>query len=113
MSADQPTVREAMWTKAKEVLGDGQWHNYEAAIREIGTVIPPGVALRTQERERIKSMTTPRASEQRTVPLDLDRRVESGRRAMVRVLFKHRCFETDKPGHTRNRVPDRKIRMVT
>jgi hypothetical protein len=102
--------------RVTELLGDGQWHNYEATVRELGKLIPPGIAVRKVEKERLGEGTKQRggtpAPAKRKHALPIEKQVENGRRSLVRVFLKHKRFQTDQPGHTGHRIPDRKIRMV-
>jgi hypothetical protein len=76
-----------------DMLDDGQPREVEAVIREAGKKIPPGVAIRRNERTR-QSLSRRRNGtvKERAKPLSEERQIEAGRRAMVREALRPRFF---------------------
>lgn len=106
--------------RASELLGDGEWHNYEAVMSELMRLVPPGRALRENERIR-RSQAQRRFGS--TAPRQVERSVEfqiaSGARSIVRGFLKStKVYEFDLAGlggtnpqiKAHNRT--RQIRMV-
>jgi hypothetical protein len=49
------STRRSPWSsRILEVLGDGAWHDREELLRAAMAVVPPGVAFRRGERDRIR-----------------------------------------------------------
>ena len=101
--------------RATELLGDGLWHPFEQTMRSLIKLVPPGLALRRNERDRLRlhrqrgvNVGGPRVQQRPTEEL-----IFSGARAIVRDFLHNTAFETDRMG-----VPqaggnyDRQIRMV-
>lgn len=82
--------------RAVDLLGDGKWHNYEKVVHQLMKLIPPGRAIRRNEKERAMQNPNPRK-----VPLSIERQIASGQRAIVRDFLKNSNFETDKAGSPR------------
>lgn len=79
----------------------------EEVHREVGKVVPPGVALRRNERAR-------RGNGERARPISTERAIQSGKRGIVGDAMAQangRYFETT--ASTGHRDPNRQIRMVT
>jgi hypothetical protein len=99
---------------ARDLLADGQWHDLEVILREMGKFIPPGQAVREMERSRRKSARH-RGLEvkPRTFHRSPEREVESGRRRLALEALRHGHFEVDPPSSGGNRrVVGRKVRFV-
>jgi hypothetical protein len=43
----------AAYRRAVELLSDGEWHDYTEIVRKVAIVIPPGLAMRRSETDRI------------------------------------------------------------
>jgi hypothetical protein len=76
--------------RAYELLADGEWHEREQLVRELGKVIPPGVALRYNEARRRQDPNRRRARGQptsataeRVVSRSTSFLVEAGRRRLA------------------------------
>jgi hypothetical protein len=105
--------------RADELLGDGQWHDLESVMLQLMKLVPPGRAMRVNERER-KSSTgahyppgTP--VPERRVPRSREQLITSGARTLVRdFLSNPKVFEVDRPGHHGNHQASlgRRIRMI-
>jgi hypothetical protein len=105
--------------RATELLGDGEWHNYDAVLRELVKLIPPGEAIRKAERVRVAGRKqrkviepdAPRAGRFQRESSDL---IRSGARVIVRDFLRNdRVFEADPKALAPGQVaPDRRIRMI-
>lgn len=83
--------------RAYEYAGDGEWHDFEDVLREVGKVVPPGIAMRSVEYARMRNAirtaatTTGRnrtiAQEGRVKKRDPQDLVRQGARALTRRLF--------------------------
>jgi hypothetical protein len=100
--------------RAREILADGEWHDYEALLRELMRMVPPGRAARAAERHRV-GQAVRRARYRGTtldgVPApnrvnDPDRVRDTGARLLVRKVLSDAGFEIAPLG----RAPDKKIR---
>jgi hypothetical protein len=69
--------------RVTELLEDGEWRDIDWIVREAGKVVPPAKAIRVQEATRLKAGGPP----VRHRPLSDERRIESGRRYMVRQVL--------------------------
>gem|GEM_PF-6991697 len=72
--------------RATELLGDGLWHPFEQTMRSLIKLVPPGLALRRNERDRLRlhrqrgvNVGGPRVQQRPTEEL-----IFSGARAIVR-----------------------------
>ena len=93
--------------RAAELLADGEWHNYEQVFNELAKLVPPGFAIRENEKAR-RGSGGPAARKKVRPAEEL---IESGRRMYVRdVLSNPRNYESTKA--TRPRDPERQIRMI-
>jgi len=102
-----------LWARVEQLLGDRGWHSYEQVAAELGKAIPPGIALRAQEKRRLRgSGPGRRGPAQRAKPLTVDQLIDNGRRIIVVALLKGKQFETDRPGNPGQRVKERRIRLV-
>jgi len=72
--------------RLSELLGDGQWHDAEPVIRDLSKLVPPGVAVRRNERARRKSKYD-RGPEKRKRPITAEAAVRSGARMVVRAVL--------------------------
>lgn len=81
--------------KVCELLDDGEWHDVEWLIREVGKLVPPGQAIRRAELRRKQNARDAPAERQR--PYNEDRQIASGRRSFVRdaINSSREHFETD------------------
>lgn len=93
--------------RAHELLRDGQWHSWDRTVAELIKLVPPGIAIRRNERERVfssrknKGEVTPRVR-----PRSPDQLIHSGARAIVRDhLNTRRLYESQGIGR------DRQVRM--
>lgn len=102
------TLAERAW----QLMGDGEWHDYDAVTRELMKVVPPGIAVRQAEVDRQQrgggrnpGWVSPPVRKQNIDPL---RQVATGQRTIVRQLLKNAAFEVtrDAPG------VGRRIRML-
>jgi hypothetical protein len=98
--------------RARRLLADGAWHDYEQVIRQLIKIIPPGRAIREAEklrvaqarkRARYASSPPPEAAPRRSPP-DLDRLRETGARSIVRKMLNGAHFEITPPGRGRRRI---------
>jgi hypothetical protein len=80
--------------RAVELLEGGEWHDFEAVMRELGKLVPPGVAIRRAERTRRLATGTP----ERQRPRPTERQIESGKRQIVRETISRPDFERDPLG---------------
>lgn len=95
--------------RADELLGDGEWHNYEATMRALIRLVPPGRAMRQNEHDRIGSgygMGPPA----RKQPRDTGDMITSGARTIVRQFLESVAFEATPPKMPRD--PERQIRQL-
>lgn len=76
-----------------ELLEDGRWHPVTEIVAEAGWVIPPGKAIRMNEKERGHQ-----TSSERYVQRPSTRLVQSGRRSIVRQALSAKWFEKDRAG---------------
>jgi hypothetical protein len=106
MNLQHEQMYRELWGRVHELLGDGKWHNFEQAVAELGKLIPPGIAMRVSEQDRRRHTPGPRSQ-----PRDVERQIQTGRRIIVRAMFKTARFETDRPGDPRRPVPQRRIRL--
>lgn len=102
--------------RAEELLSDGEWHSYEKTLRAMIKVVPPGIAMRRNEQDRVhtnSSHKTP-APAQRKYDRSDDDKIYSGARSIVRDFLNNtRVFETDMPGsHIVGAAHDRKVRLI-
>lgn len=105
--------------RARELLADGEWHDLEWFLRELGKAIPPGQAVRIMEKAR-RASAAHRGLEQkpRAVERPTERMVESGRRRLsMEVLRPTRGglveFEVNPPaGGGNRRVLGRRVRFL-
>lgn len=65
-----------------ELIDDGEWHEVEPLLREVGKMIPPGQAIRRAElRRRNSGHATPL---ERRRPVSEERQIVSGQRSFAR-----------------------------
>src|SRR5262249_15109950 len=90
----------------RQVLADGRVRSANWVITEAGKLIPPGIAAREAQRERVSKA----ARDGRSVPLgDMDRSIARGRRMAITGALRSMWAEKmltvvpePKPGHTVN-----------
>lgn len=99
--------------RARELLEDGRWHDYETVMRELVRLVTPGRAGRAAEQARLQHLKRrARQTGQQYValprlrPADPDRVRESGARLIVRKMLSSSDFEIGWAG----RPPARRIR---
>jgi hypothetical protein len=101
--------------RAREILADGEWHEYEELMRELVPLVAPGRAWRANEEGRYRqALHRARAKGEelpwkppRVRPVDPDRARESGARAIVRKMLNSGYFEIDPPGRAaKKRIRD-------
>lgn len=82
-------------TRAKELLADGEWHDYEGLLREVAKLVPPGIAMRFGEYRRIKGGAPP----DRVFPADSAQRIRDGKRAYAHEAMRDKLhsFEIKPP----------------
>lgn len=98
--------------KALEVLGDGEWKDYRAVVREVAAAVPPGVANRRAERQRVRSNARNGTTVDRRYRNDTGRLIEIGGMSIAReVLLDASTFEIE-PRGTRTYVGPKKIRLI-
>lgn len=100
-SASPPLVRAVMICK------DGQWHDFEEVVREVGKVIPPGKAMRRAERNRILSGGPP----QRCAKYDVTRIMAAGKRSLARDFVRPPWFVIEPAGRVPAGTP-RRVRLI-
>lgn len=105
-----------MSLKVNAVMGDGRWRDYEKTRRMLMPLIPPGIAIRRNEHERMSAGRSKgvKAPIERFKPRSIERQIESGQRRIVADFLNNPNFERDKVG-TAGRVSrsgDAKIRLV-
>jgi hypothetical protein len=64
-----------------ELIGDGQWHDVEPVIRDLTKLVPPGVAIRYNERNRRKAGGA--GPEQRVRPIAPEDAIRAGARGLI------------------------------
>jgi hypothetical protein len=67
--------------RAVELLGDGQWRDFETVVAELSKLVPPGQAVRKSEKIRRAAKGAP---EQRKKTRDAERLIASGARTFAR-----------------------------
>ena len=97
----EPLLNEQLARRAVEILQDGKRHNLEVVIADLAGLIPPGVAVRQNEKDRRYSTggSGQRHSKDRVPPRRLQRDpaalIRSGKRTIIRaVLNSSVAFET-------------------
>lgn len=93
--------------RARELLGDDRWHDYELIVHELVKVIPPGRAVREAEklrvaqarkRARYAGRSVPdRVVLSRRTPRELDQIRYTGARSIVRKMLNGSDFDIDPP----------------
>lgn len=108
-------VRKDVRDRARKILADRQWHDFDATVREVGQVVDPEVALWRAEVNRVKGGPVP---EERSEIRDTEELVQIGRRAVVREALRDmkgpKMFEVHPPGlpGRRKQPVQRYIRFV-
>jgi len=104
----------ALATRADELLGDGQWHNYEKTIRALLRLVPPGRAMRRNEMDRVANRKTQGKSADiaRKRPATAQQRIYSGARSITRDFLTTGAFETNRKGQPNHADNERQIRQV-
>lgn len=113
----QPPNASPELERARELLADGGWHDYEQVMRELVKVIPPGRAVREADSLRVAQVRKRARYAGRTPPDkparqrhgDLDRIRTTGARAIIRKMLNGAEFDIDPPGRAerkRIRLPD-------
>lgn len=107
-------MTEQIHRRAVEILDGGGWHDMEDVIADLSRLVPPGRAIRRNERDRAASGGPPT----RHNPLPVEEMIRSGARSIVRELIRkqrHRApvYETEHGkvrlvGLPRNVTSDRK-----
>jgi hypothetical protein len=113
-AADGGSNGSAELHRARHILADGQWHDYEALLRELMRMVPPGRAARAAEKHRVGQASRRaryRGDVLTSVPPstrvnDPDRIRDTGARLIVRKVLSDAHFEISPPG----RAPNKKIR---
>lgn len=92
-------VRKDVRDRARKILADREWHDFDATVREVGQVVDPEVAVWRAEVNRVKGGPVP---EQRSEIRDTEELVQIGRRAVVREALRDmkgpKMFEIYPPG---------------
>lgn len=104
-----------MALKVNAVMADGRWYDYEKMRRMLMPLIPPGVAMRRTETERLTKSGHHGsvAPLQRVTPRPVDFQIESGRRRIVADFLHNTNFEVEGRGVAGSGPqPKRKIRLV-
>lgn len=105
-----PTPVSLARLRALEVLADGEWHDYRVTIKDIAAAVPPGVAMRRAEAQRIRSIGSDAPRKYRAGKDS--RLIEIGATSIAReVVADATTFEID-PRGTPSRVGPKKIRLV-
>lgn len=103
--------------RARHILSDGRWHDYEALLRELMRMVPPGRAARAAERHRVGQAVRRaryRGDVLTRVPAptrvnDPDRVRDTGARLIVRKVLSDAHFEVAPSGRSPNkRIRDRR-----
>lgn len=88
-SRNSADLRSALNRRAYETMVDGRLHSFDELLADLGRLVPPGVAIRRNERNinlnrqtRGSDITGPS-----TRPTTTDARIASGRRSFVRELL--------------------------
>jgi len=103
--------------KAVELLADGEWHDLEWFLRELGKTILPGQAVREMERARKQSLRHRNLDVKPRTYGSIERTVESGKRRLaLAVLRRHvggvPTFEVYPPARGgKSRATNRKVRL--
>lgn len=110
-------VGSAELQRARHLLADGLWHDYEALLRQLMRMVPPGRAARAAERHRIGQAARRaryRGDVLTGVPAptrvnDPDRVRDTGARLIVRKVLSDAHFEVSPSGRSpRKRIRDRR-----
>jgi hypothetical protein len=113
----EPSLFDQIARRAVEILMDGQWHDEQQVIRDLSRLIPPGVAMRRNERDRRMS-TAGRQAPDRPTPSEVpprkyqrapDKLIASGARAILREVFQGNTYEI-KDGQIRLKRLPRAVR---
>lgn len=96
-------ARSAVWSRAVELLADGQWHPYEKIVGQLAILIKPGPAFRRSEAMRLATARDEETRERRKTrnahkPIDTDVAIRRGARAMVKDVLRYAPFEVDPTG---------------
>ena len=111
MSAEQPALPKhpslgkeltvQIHRRAYELAGDGEWHDFEDLLRELAKMVPPGIAMRRSEYDRMRAArksqqkedaegvgrVKARATKGRVIERDKGALIRGAARRMVRMLF--------------------------
>lgn len=97
--------------RARTLLADGAWHDYEWLLRKLMPLVPPGSAAHrtdnsrdyiAQRRTRMRSGPDAPVPE-RKISISYDEKVRSGARSIVRKELERRAFEIVPRGYVRNK----------
>lgn len=96
-----------------EILADGQWHRLDEVEEQLLPLVPPGPAIRRNERDRIKHWRKddPKRRTKRVMDLSEEDQIRGGAKSIIRDLLRMKCIEKspwEGPSATRTRY----IRMV-
>lgn len=96
---------------ALKVLGDGKWHSYERALYEVSKGVPPNLAVRRAERNRIlqwvkehPGSTKDDVPPRRPGSVSTDRLVRWGSRDIARSVLLNQRFEHVRHKETKHRL---------
>lgn len=90
----EPKQANELLMRVCELLDDHEWHDYESVVRELGKLIPPGVAIRRNELDR-SQQSEGRPRHMRTSE---ERQIQSGKRGITRDAMRSRYFERKSDG---------------
>lgn len=108
------TKESAVYVRARELLADGEWHDYHKLVAKLIPLIEPGKAIRRAEASRVSVARRHNYSsiDERKVPRDPERLIRIGAAMYVRdCLTNGRVFEIN-PRRSKSRDGDKKIRWI-
>lgn len=106
-------LRDQIHQRARELLADGQWHDFEQIMRQLMPLVPAGIATRVVERGRTKGRADV-SPPKRVKPMSVDEQIRSGQRGFVRDVLNYARFYEATPSKARGTRldPDRRIRLT-
>lgn len=110
-----PPVPSPWLLRAAELLADGEWHDYDAIIKEAALTVPPGRAKRMTERMRLRHRREPGEhyiGDHRRVHRTDDELIEYGARAIVSASVSGSVAFEISPRGTRVRDGAKQVRLA-
>jgi hypothetical protein len=97
---------------ARELLADGEWHDYQVVVARLATRVPPGRAIRRAESQRRTASRQMHGGREAVPPRKINATVEHqvriGSRHIAKQVLNRRVFEID----PRGQVPAGEIKRV-